>query len=83
MKKFDSSKPSSWIRVWVALVLGTLLGSYLVPALSWKIGNDSDWSNAFQQGWNNLLDNGVPTVIFLTGLLVVILLFVFFNKKTK
>ena len=83
MNKFDTTQPKIWVRIWAALAVGTMLGSYVVPVLKWKTGHDSGWSDACQHGWDNVRDNGIPTVLFLTVIFAVMIFIVSRSMKAK
>lgn len=81
MKGIRGIEPRTWVRAWLAVTVGTLLGWYIFPTLRWKFSQNSDWSSALQYGGSKLWENGFPTVGLYTAMLAIILLGIFLNKK--
>ncbi|SFG86508.1 hypothetical protein SAMN05660282_02200 [Corynebacterium spheniscorum] len=81
MTEFQASEPRSWVRIWAVLVAGTLLGSSIVPVLTWKLSHSSGWAGAFEHGRETIWSIGIPTVIAQTVVLGVIVLILFVKKR--
>lgn len=81
MKEFQASDPRSWVRIWAVLVAGTLLGSSIVPVLTWKLSHSSNWAVAFEHGRETLGSIGTPTVIAQTVVFGLIVLILFLKKR--
>lgn len=64
-----------WFKVWVALSVGSFLGSSVVPAIFEKIGGAS-WSQAIEHGGNVVYGQWGPTFLvftFIAGIVAFIL----------
>lgn len=83
MTEFQASEPRSWVRIWAAVTVGGLLGSFIVPALSHKFGDSSPWADAFAYGWEKLWSIGIPTAAMYTVVLGLIVLSIFYAKRKK
>jgi|GEM_PF-1753419 hypothetical protein len=63
----------NWVNIWLALVIGSFLGSSLVPAILEKARTEGPWSEAIGYAGQVLLYNWLPTVLVFSLIAVVIL----------
>lgn len=62
-----------WVNIWLALIIGSFLGSSVVPATLEKVRTDSTWFEAIGYAGQVLLYNWLPTVVVFSLIGVVIL----------
>lgn len=67
-KQFDKNSAMSWLKVWLALVAGTFLGSSVVPALLEKVRTNGSWSEAIDYGGDFLFTQWFPTFLVFTAI---------------
>lgn len=63
----------NWMNIWLALVIGSFLGSSLVPAILEKARTDGSWSEAIGYAGQVLLYNWLPTVVVFSLIAIAIL----------
>ncbi|MGX0119079.1 hypothetical protein [Corynebacterium otitidis] len=58
----DPRQEKSWWKIWLALVVGTLIGSSVVPALLERYARGGDWEAALEHAAGVVVTAWLPTV---------------------
>ncbi|MGN0095060.1 MAG: hypothetical protein ACI38U_03260 [Corynebacterium sp.] len=67
-KEFDKNSAMSWLKVWLSVVVGTFLGSSIVPALLEKVRTNGTWGEAIDHGGEFLFTQWFPTFLVFSAI---------------